>query len=91
MAGAVKVVNVENLTDEERGRLVKALKETSNSLARAEGEQEYVREAIKKIADDLKLPKKTVTKLVKVHHKQNFDEECLEHEQFEKLYKIVTK
>jgi hypothetical protein len=91
MAKVVKVVNVENLTDEERGRLVKALKETSNSLARAEGEREYVSESIKKISDDLKLPKKMVSKLVKVHHKQNFDEEVAEHEQFEKLYKVVVK
>lgn len=91
MAKAVQVVNVENLTDEERSRLVKALKETSNSLARAEGEREYVSESIKKISTDLKLPKKMVSKLVKVHHKQNFDEEVAEHEQFERLYKTVTK
>jgi hypothetical protein len=50
-----------------------------------------VSESIKKISTDLKLPKKMVSKLVKVHHKQNFDEEVAEHEQFERLYKTVTK
>lgn len=91
MAAAVKVVNVENLTEEQRAILVRALKETSNSLSRAEGEREYVRESIKKISDELKLPKKMVSKLVKVHHKQNFDEEVAEQEQFQHLYKVVTK
>lgn len=91
MAQVVHTVNVENLSSEERTRLVQALKETSNALSRATGEKEFVREAIKKLSDDLKLPKKMVSKLVKVHHKQNFDEEVAEHEQFEKLYKAATK
>lgn len=88
---AVKVVNVENLTDQERGQLMTALKEMSNALARAEGERTYVAEATKKIAEDLKLPKKVVSKLTKVYHKQNFDQEVAENEQFEKFYKAVVK
>jgi hypothetical protein len=91
MSNAVKVVNVENLTTEQRARLVAALKEMSNSFARAQGEREFIREASKKIADDLKLPKKLVSKLASVYNKQNFDEEVLAHEQFEKLYKAVVK
>ena len=62
MSQAVKVVNVENLTPEERTRLVQALKETSNALSRATGEKEFVRESIKKLSDDLKLPKKMISK-----------------------------
>lgn len=90
--GAVKVVNVENLSPEERGKLLTAVKEVSNSLARAEGEKEFVRETQKKIAEELKLPKKMVAKLVKVYHKQNFDQEVAEQEQFQNLYlKITTK
>lgn len=88
---AAKVVNVENLTEQERGRLMTALKEMSSSLARAEGERTYVSEATKKVSEDLKLPKKVVSKLVKVFHKQNFDQEVAEHEEFEKFYKAVVK
>lgn len=84
-------VNVENLTTEERARLVAALREMSNSFARATGEREFIRESTKKIADDLKLPKKLIGKLVQAYNKQNFDEQVLEHEQFEKLYKAVIK
>lgn len=82
---------VRSLSQEEKDRLLKAIKEMSNSLARAEGEAEYVREATKKISDDVKLDKKLVTKLVRAHHKQNFDELVAIQDQFEDLYKAVVK
>lgn len=84
-------VTIPTLSSEEKQQLSAALTETSKSLARACGEKEYVREAIKKVSDDLKLPKKLVSKLVKVHYKQNFDEEVAQHEEFEKLYQTVVK
>ncbi len=84
-------VTIPVLGIEEKKQLSAMLTETSKSQARAMGEREYVREAIKKVVEDLKLPKKLVTKLVKVHYKQNFDEEVVEHEEFEKLYETVVK
>lgn len=84
-------VSLPTLSIDEKRQLSAALTETSKSLARATGEREYVREAIKKVSGDLKLPKKLVSKLVKVHYKQNFDEEVAEHEEFEKLYHTVVK
>jgi TRAP-type uncharacterized transport system substrate-binding protein len=39
----------------------------------------------------MQLPKKLVAKLIKVYHKQNFDEEVAVHEQFETLYETVVK
>ncbi len=84
-------VTVPSLSGEEKQKLSAALTETSKSLARAQGEKEYVREAIKKVSTDLKLPKKLVAKLVKVHYRQNFDEEVAEHEEFERLYQTVVK
>ncbi len=82
---------VRSLSAEEKDRLMKAVKEMSNSLARAEGEQEYVREATKKISDDVKLSKKLVGKLVKAFHKQNFEEEVAVHNEFADLYKAIVK
>lgn len=82
---------VRSLSQEEKDRLLKAIKEMSNSLARAEGEREYVSEATKKISDDVKLSKKLVSKLVKVYHKQNFEEEIAIHNEFEDLYKALVK
>lgn len=82
---------IPTLSPEEKQQLAAALSETSKSLARAQGEREYVREAIKKVCDDLKLPKKIVSKLVKVHYKQNFDEVVGEHADFERIYETVVK
>jgi hypothetical protein len=46
---------------------------------------------VKKVSDDLKLPKQVVQRLVKVYHKQNYDEEVATHEQFEQLYETIVK
>ncbi len=56
-----------------------------------EGEKDYIKEATTNIAKDLQLPKKLVAKMVKVYHKQNYDEEVAVHEQFETLYETVVK
>lgn len=90
MSNAKKTVTVESLSAEERGRLIGALKEASAALARAEGERDYINTTKKKIAEDLKLPAKLVGRLVKVYHKQNFDEEHAANEEFEKLYLHLT-
>jgi dihydrodipicolinate synthase/N-acetylneuraminate lyase len=82
---------VVSLSQEQKDRLLKAVKEMSNSLARAEGEREYVSEATKKISDDVKLSKKLVSKLVKTFHKQNFEEEVAINNEFEDLYKSLVK
>ena len=37
------------------------------------------------------LPKKTLNKMAKVYHKQNFNQEVAEHEEFESLYEEITQ
>jgi hypothetical protein len=56
-----------------------------------DAEKDYVREAITDTSKNMQLPKKLVAKLVKVYHKQNFDEEVAVAEQFETLYETVVK
>lgn len=87
----VKVVNVGQLTTEDRIKLEKAVKEMANAMARAKGEQEYIRETVASISEATKLPKKLVSKLVKAVYKQDFDESVAEQEQFESLYKAVVQ
>jgi hypothetical protein len=60
-------------------------------MTRIDGEQDYIRESITETAKQMQLPKKLVAKLIKVYHKQNFDEEVAVHEQFETLYETVVK
>jgi hypothetical protein len=60
-------------------------------MTRMDGEKDFVREAIKNISKELDLPKRLVQRMVKVYHKQNYDEEVAVHEQFETLYQSVVK
>lgn len=87
---STKTIHTGNLTEEQQTRLKKALKDVSDSHVRAEAESEYLREVVKKVADDLKIPKKLVTALAKVYHQQNFEEVVAEHDAFEQLYKSVV-
>jgi hypothetical protein len=75
----------------DREKLLKVLRECSGALTRMEGEKDYIKESVTQICNDLKLPKKIVSRLVKVYHKQNYDEEVATHEQFEQLYETIVK
>jgi len=75
----------------DREKLLTVIRQCSDSLTRAQGEAEFVRESIKDISKNLNLPKKLVSKMVKVYYKKNYDEEVAVHEQFETLYQSVVK
>jgi hypothetical protein len=89
---AVQQMAVNILSNEaDRDKLFKVVKECSDSMTRIEGENDLIKESISDISKQLQLPKKLVSRLVKVYHKQNFDEEVAVHEQFETLYETVVK
>ena len=88
---AVKQLTINQLSEPDKEKLFKVIQECSNSMVRIEGEQDYIREAIADTAKNMQLPKKLVARLVKVYHKQNYDEEVAVHEQFETLYESVVK
>lgn len=75
----------------DRDKLLGVLKECSNSLVRMEAERDLIKESVKDICDKLQLPKRVVNKMVKVYHKQNFDEEVAVQDQFMELYNAVVK
>lgn len=88
---AVQQLTINQLSAPDREKLFKVVQECSNSLTRIDGENDFIRESIAETAKNMQLPKKLVSKLVKVYHKQNFDEEVAVHEQFENLYESVVK
>ena len=64
---AVKQFSINQISSEaDRKKLLDAMKECSNSMIRMEGEKDFIKEAIKEICEDLKLPKRIVNRLVKV-------------------------
>jgi len=88
---AVQQLSINQLSQPDREKLFKIVKDCSDSMARIEGENDFIRESIAETAKQMQLPKKLVAKLVRVYHKQNFDEEVAVHEQFENLYETVIK
>jgi hypothetical protein len=75
----------------DRDKLLGVLKELSASMARVQGERSFMKEATADICEQLQIPKKLVSRMAKVYHKQNYDEEVATHEQFETLYETVVK
>jgi len=88
---AVKQMTINQLSEPDRDRLFKVIKECSDSMTRQDAEKDFVRESIAETSKNMQLPKKLIARLVKVYHKQNFDEEVAVHEQFETLYETVVK
>lgn len=75
----------------DREKLLGVLRECSASMTRIEGEKDYIKESVNNICKNLQLPKRLVNRMVKVYHKQNYDEEVAVHEQFETLYESIVK
>lgn len=88
---AVKQLTINQLAEPDKEKLFKIIRDCSDSMTRQDAERDFVREAIADTAKNMQLPKKLVARLVKVYHKQNFDEEVAVHEQFENLYETVVK
>lgn len=75
----------------DREDLLKVLKECSDSMTRIKSEKDFMKEAIKEVCEKLDVPKRLVNRMVKVYHKQNYDEEVAVQDQFETLYETVVK
>ena len=78
-------------SDEFGKKVIKdAMFEISASMTRIEGERDYIKESIAKVCEEFELSKKTFRKLVRTYHKQNYDKEIAEHEEFETMYEELT-
>ena len=73
-----------------RKAIKKCMDELSASMARIDGERDFIQEAIDNICEEYEMSKKTFRKLAKVYHKQNFSKEVAEHEEFETMYEQLT-
>jgi hypothetical protein len=73
-----------------RKAIKKCMDELSASMARIDGERDFIKEAIGNICEEYEMSKKTLRKLAKVYHKQNFSKEVAEHEEFETMYEQLT-
>ena len=79
------------LLEEDRKKLHNVLVDASNSLTRIDAERDLIKNITNDTNKNFQIPKKTIKKLIRVYHKQNFSEEVATHEEFENLYETVTK
>lgn len=78
------------LLEEDKKKIKNAVQEASNSLLRIDAERDLIKNIIVDLFDAYKVPKKTLKKMIKVYHKNNFHEEVAEADEFEDLYQKVT-
>lgn len=78
------------ISEADRKEFQGAIREISGSMTRMEAERDLIREIIKEKSDKFQIPKKTISKIAKTYHKQNFQQAREENEEFETLYEEVT-
>lgn len=74
----------------DKTKIKKVLEEISNAMTRAEAERDFIKEAIDAAAEEHQIPKKTLRKVAKTFHKQNFTHEKADQEEFLELYESVV-
>jgi len=67
-----------------------AMKEMSDCMIRIDSEKEAMKDIVEDLNEKYELPKKFISKMARVYHKQSFDKESVEHEDFADLYVAVT-
>jgi len=75
----------------DRKAVYDCMKQISDSMARIEAERDFIKNAVNDICEEQELSKKIFRKMVKVYHKQNFQQEVQTHEEFETLYETITQ
>lgn len=68
-----------------------ALSEISNEMTVIDSHKEAIKDVIDALYDNFKIPKKVLRRMAKTHHKQSFQEEVTEDNEFEALYLGMTE
>lgn len=68
-----------------------ALSEISNEMTIIDSHKESIKDVMDVIFDNFKIPKKVIRRMAKTHHKQSFQEEVTEDNEFEALYLGMTE
>jgi hypothetical protein len=75
----------------DRTKIKKMLDEISNSMTRIAAERDLIKETVSELSKEFELPKKYLNRMAKVYHKQNFQIEQANHEEFEDLYTSIVE
>lgn len=75
---------------EDKKKIKKALIEISDSMTRIDAEKDLIKDIIQDVADNFNLPKKYISKIARLYHKQNFYKEQQESDELEVLYTTIV-
>lgn len=78
------------MSPEDKKALLNVFREISNAWTRAEGERAFVKEAVKNASDKYQIDKKTLRKMAKTWHRQDFKDTVAAEEEFQLMYQDVT-
>ena len=81
-------MTISNAAD--RKKILDAITEISNSMTRISAERDFIKDAVADVSDKFQIPKKIVAKMARVYHKQSFNAEAEQNEEFESLYEEVV-
>ena len=70
----------------DRKKIKDALQEISDAMTRIAAEKDLIKEIVADVSDNFQMEKKTVNKMARVYHKQNFINEQQAFDEFETLY-----
>lgn len=79
------------LDEKQLKELKGAIEEVNNYLHEIEHRQKLIKEILDLAADNSKIPKKIISRMAKVYHKQSFQEEVAAHKEFESLFEGITE
>jgi hypothetical protein len=76
-------------SDADKQRMKGALDEISNAYTRIEAERDFIKEAVIALEDDVGIPKKYLSKMARIYHKNNVNEVVAEIEDIEALLETI--
>ena len=76
-------------SDADKQRMKGAMDEISNAYTRIEAEKDFIKEAIVSLEDDVGIPKKYLSKMARIYHKNNVSEVVAEIEDIEALLETI--
>lgn len=88
----ISVADVVLPTDEASLKKIKSVFQTcSDSLIAIQSHRDLIKDEIDAISKEFEIPKKDLNKLMRIHHKQNFDQIASENERIEIMYERMLK
>lgn len=75
----------------DKKKIKDALFEISNSYTRIDAEKELIKDIVEDLADKFELPKKHINKIARAYHKQNYNEQVTDSEEFQHLYESLLE